>query len=164
MPDYGTLIGFTTYHTARGRDVSAYIDADVEAAKLIASEWIDSRYRASFGGSKVGSRDQVREWPRTGAMDVHGYNIDSVSIPTEIENAAYEATLKHLTSVGSLSVDWVPPKYKRASVDGAVSVDFAMFDSASDAQIRFKIVDEILAPILTGSGSFASLSGSTYRA
>ena len=99
MPDYGTLAGFSTYHTARGRDVSAYTDPDIEAAKLIASEWIDARYRSLFGGTKVGLRAQAREWPRTGAMDVDGYSIGSTLVPTEIENATYEATLKHLVSV-----------------------------------------------------------------
>lgn len=163
MIDYGTIAGFSIYHTARGRDVSTYLDADVEAAKLIASEWIDARYRALFDGTKVGKRDQVREWPRTGAMDIDGYSIGAVAIPTEVENATHEATLKQLVNPGSLSVDWVPPKYKRASVDGAVSVDFVMFDSATDAQTRFKIVDEILAPILTGHNNSSALSGATYR-
>ena len=164
MAEYGTLIGFAAYHMARGRDTSTYTDVLIEAAKLIASEWLDAKYRTQFDGTKVGLRAQVREWPRTGAMDVNGYSIGSALVPTEIENATYEATLKQLVNNGSLSVDWVPPKYKRASVDGAVSIEYATFDNAAETQTRFKIIDEILAPILTGVGNTSPLSGGLYRA
>ncbi len=162
--EYGTNVGFTAYHTARGRTVEIYDADDITAARLIASEWIDARYRSSFGGLKVGMRAQMREWPRTGAYDVNRYNIAFDVVPVEIENATYEAALRQLVAPGSLSVDWTPNAYKRASVDGAVSVEFATFMNASDIQTRFKIIDEILAPILTGCGSVAPLTGGSFRA
>lgn len=164
MADYGTVAAFRTYHTARNRDVSSYLDAAVESAKLIASEWIDARYRMSFDGRKVGMRDQVREWPRVGALDANGYVIAAALVPTEVENATYEATLKQLITVGSLSQDWTPTKYKRASVDGAVSVDFTSFSTVREVQTRFAVIDEILSPILTGRGDDAPFSGPAYRA
>ena len=163
---YGTASGFETYHTARGRSVAAWDDADeVNAALLVASEWLDARYRSSFGGLKVGQRAQLREWPRTGSFDTYGYSIPSDVVPTEIENATYEIAYRQLAAPGSLAVDWTPNKYKRASVDGAVSVEYASFASAWDAQTQFVIVDQILSPILTGCGAGSSpLSGAVYRA
>lgn len=162
--EYGTNDGFATYHMARGRTVAIYNPADVTAARLVASEWIDARYRSSFAGTKLGQRGQVREWPRVGAVDINSYAIPSDSVPVEIENATYEAAYRQLVTSGSLSVDWTPNVYKRASVDGAVSVEYASFADASDVQTRFKVIDEILAPILTGCGSASPLSGGTYRA
>lgn len=163
MPEYGTVAAFRAYHTARGRVTDEYDDDEVEAAKLVASEWLDGRYRSQFPGTKVGQRAQVREWPRVGGIDRDAYAIPSDTVPTEIENAVYEATLRQLLNPGSLSVDWTPPKYKRASVEGAVSVEYAMFASASDVQTRFAVIDDILAPILTGCGETSSLSGATAR-
>lgn len=166
MADYGTVDGFNTYHEARGRSVAAFTDDDeIEAAKLVASEWIDARYRSLFPGTKVGMRAQVREWPRVGGMDRDAYAIASDVPPVEVINAAYEATYRQLVSPGSLSVDWTPPKYKSAAVTGAVSVTYAEFAEWSDVQTRFAIIDEILAPILTGAygAEVSSLSGPTLR-
>lgn len=161
---YGTAAGWRIYHIARGRNVDAYDDdSEIEAALLVASERNDAKYRSAFGGTKVGYREQIREWPRVGGFDIHGYSIPSDATPTEVINATYEAALRQLVEPGSLSVDWTPNKYKRASVDGAVSVEFNIFGGAMDAQTQFLIIDEIIAPILTGCGNFSALSGGTSR-
>jgi hypothetical protein len=165
MPDnYGSADDFRAYHTARGRDVSGYTDDDaITAALLLASEWLDARYRTSFGGTKVGLRSQLREWPRVNAFDIYNYNIGSSVVPTEIKNATYEAALRQLVAPGSLSLDWTPNQYRRVSVDGAISAEFMMFNDASDIQTRFKVIEEILSPILTGCGNSSPLSGSISR-
>jgi hypothetical protein len=163
VDNYVEVTPFRAYHTARGRDTSQWLDPAVIAAGLVASEWLDGSYRASFPGTKVGYRAQVREWPRTGADDADGYAIASDSVPQEMYNAAYEATYRELTSPGSLLKDYTPGKYKRASVDGAVSVEYATFNAASDIQTQFAVIDQILAPILTGEGNLSSLSGAVGR-
>ena len=162
---YGTAAGFRSYHTARGRAVAAYSsDPVVEAALLVASEWIDGKFRTSFGGTKVGQRAQVREWPRNGAVDRDYYAIDAATVPGEAINAAYEAALRELVIAGSLTVDWTPNKYKRVSVDGAVSVEYAAFDSVADIQTQFAIIEQIIAPILCGrGGNLSGLSGAITR-
>ena len=165
MPDYGTVAGFRTYHGDRGRTVDSgtYSDADVDAAKLIASEWIDGAYWSSFPGSKVSGRDQTREWPRTGVVDKDGYAVDDATVPPEIEYATYEATLRELQSAGALSKDYTPSKYRRVAISGSVSVDYEN-RQVTDIQTQFKIINEILAPILSRYASLSSLSGSTGRA
>lgn len=165
MIAYGTDDGFTAYHSARGRAVQiADHDADeIAAARLVASEFIDGRYQASFPGTKIGMRAQVREWPRQGGSDRYGYAIASEVVPIEIDNATYEAAFRQLSSPGSLTKDWTPGKYKSVSVDGAVSATYATFGSAADVQTQYAIIDQILSPILTGAGNSASLSGSISR-
>jgi hypothetical protein len=166
MADYGTNAGFLVYHAARGNVVSQFNDdTKITAARLVASEWLDGKYRGLFPGTKIGGRAQVREWPRYSAYDVYGDVIPSEAVPNEIDSAVYEATYKQLTTPGSLNVDWTPPKYKRASVDGAVSVEYVTFANAADTQTRFAVIDAILSPILTGGGigSTSALSGPSGR-
>lgn len=161
---YGDPTGFRAYHTAHGRDVSTYTDdAKINAALLVASEWGDGKYRASFGGTKVGQRGQIREWPRNGAVDRDYYAIPADSVPLEMINTTYEAALRELITPGSLSVDWTPNKYKRAMVDGAVSVEYANFQTAQDIQTQFIVIDRIIAPILSGIENVSSLSGAVTR-
>jgi hypothetical protein len=163
---YGTAAGFRAYHIARGNDVPAEaVDDDVvNEWLLVGSEWLDGRYQASFPGLKVGMRAQLREWPRLSAFDIYEYAILSTSIPREVEAATYEAALRQGVAAGSLSVDYTPGKYKRAAVDGAINVEFAGFNSAFDTQKQIPIIDQILFPILTGSGNVSALSGSAVRA
>lgn len=162
---YGTNDGFTAYHTARGRavQISDLDDAQITAARLVGSEFIDGRYAGAFPGLKVGMRAQVREWPRQGGSDRDGYNITSDTVPTEVENATYEAALRDAVQPGSLQIDWTPNEFKRVSVDGAVSVEYSTFTSPDDAQTQFIVIDRILAPVLTGSGNVSMLSGAISR-
>lgn len=166
--NYGTVSGYRAYHATRGRDTTSptmQTDEAILASLLTASEWIDGTYRNSFGGTKIGMREQLREWPRQAAQDIYGYAIASDSVPLEVENATYEAAYKNVVTPGALSVDYKPSKYKSASVSGAVSVTYNTFDNAAEAQTKFPIIGQILAPILTATGSenASSLSGSVAR-
>ncbi len=165
MAAYGTDDGFEAYHEARGNDLSAIDLDDVEAKRLVASEWIDGRYGSAFPGYKVGMRDQEREWPRNAAFDRYGYQVGLIDPPREIDYATYEATLIELTTPGALTVNYTPSKYKRVSIDGALSVEYQTFNSGADAQTQYARIDMILADILTGSGGAAmsSLSGAAVR-
>ena len=161
MPDYGTVAGFRIYHTARGRDVSTWDDDDatIEAAKLVASEKLDGMQ--AWPGFKTGGRDQVREWPRTDVQDREDYTVPYETVPTEVENATYELTLKELQSPGSLTVDYTSSKYTRVSIDGAVSVQYAD-RSAYEMQTQYPIVMQILAPLIGGKIT-SGLSGVALR-
>lgn len=165
---YGTVAGYTAYVLARDYDVPIKTDDEIEAALLVASEWLDGRYSSvwvSSGTFKTGQRAQVREWPRNGYVDVYGYALSSTEIPREIENATYEAAIRELANPGSLTVDYTPGKYKQVSVDGAVSVTYAGFTSAYDTQLDIPIIDGIIAPLVNGfqSGNLSGLTGHVYR-
>lgn len=165
MTFYGTAAGFRDYHTARGRDVTDYADdALVEAALLVASEWLDAVYfPATWAYTKTGGSAQDRRWPSIGVVDGYGYAVASDTVPTLVENATYEAAWRQLQSPGSLTLDYTPNKYKRVAIHGSVSVDYASPGQATDVQSRFLIIDQILAPLLTGGGRMSALSGAVAR-
>lgn len=171
MPDiYGSAAEFETYLTQRGRAIPAGGSVVENAALLVASEWIDAVYGASFSGSKTGvsgvKRDQVRQWPRTGAWESTDlYTFGTTEIPTEIKAATYEAAQRQMVTPGALSLDYTPGKYKRVAVEGAISVEYAQFSYAADIQTQFTLIDQILAPLLTANGGeqFSSLSGKLAR-
>lgn len=166
MPDfYGDAAGFKAYWLARGDITAATMDnTAIEAALLVASEWIDQSFRMQFGGDKVGQRAQIREWPRNGAIDIDNHYIASDAIPREVLAATYEATFRQMTTPGVFFKDYTPSKYKSVSISGALSVDYAI-GSAYDFQTQFPAIAAILIPVLTaeGTGGFAGLSGSVAR-
>lgn len=167
MLRYGDIADFKAYHDARGQPVpggdGGWSDASIEAALLVASEWLDARYGPSFSGYKSGLRDQIRQWPRIGAYDRDEQVIADGVIPVEVLNATYEAAFRQRTTPGSLSIDWTPGPYKRVAVSGAVSVEYAQFSAAQDVQSQFQIIDEIIAPLLTGTGAMSRLTGQVAR-
>lgn len=164
---YGTKEGFVAYHTARGREVPALWDDEViQAALLVGSEWIDHIYGNLFIGYPTGGYDQARQWPRTTALTENIYPqkvFTDSEIPDAVVNAAYEAAWRQATTPGSLMVDYTPGKYKRVSVEGAISVDYAQFTSSSDVQIQIGAIDNLLWPLLKKQGNFSNLSGGSNR-
>lgn len=165
---YGTATGYRAYWTARGRVVDPTLDDDdIQAALLVASDWLDNRYRPIWGNGwtfKVGQRDQVREWPRSGYVDYQGYGVDSTTVPIEVQNATYEAAYRELASAGSLTKDYTASKYKSASVDGAVSVTYNTDIIAADVQLQMPEIDAILYPLNASAYANGNLSGKSGRA
>ena len=160
---YGTVNGFNAYFEERATVPATNDDDRIKAGLIKASEWLDAVYRRSFPGYKVGQREQEREWPRNGATDIYGYNVDPTVPPREIIYATYEAALRELASPGTLSMDYTPPKYKQASVSGAVSVTYSTFDNVREVQMKFARIDEILSGILSTYGDGSGLTGSSNR-
>lgn len=166
---YGTATAFKTYHQERGNDVpGTWTDETVDAALLVASDWIDGIYGPSFIGYKTDGFLQSREWPRSDAVvttSIPHYIYDSAVIPDRVKNATYEAAYRHLVTPGSLLVDYTPGKYKSVTIEGALSVDYIQFNSAADTQIQIRAVDNLLWPLLDASsmGYGSSLSGGVSR-
>jgi len=165
---YGTEAGGLIYATERGRLPEWSEVEDPEAALLVASEYIDANYGLLFGGWKTGGRAQDRQWPRVNAYVNDGSLnwplLPSDVVPDEVERATYELAMR----VGNgtvLTVDFnAAGSFKKAAVEGAVSVEFWGSGTAADAQTVFPIVTAILSPLFTGAGAgFSSLSGSRER-
>lgn len=97
---YVDLAYFNSYHT--DRNVTNVVDgnyenADVQAAIIKATDFIDSRY--SFVGDRKG-QNQVTEWPRFDAEDKDEYLI--FGIPHQVKEACAELALAELEAPGSL--------------------------------------------------------------
>jgi len=165
MSAYGNTTDAKAFWTARGYTVpGSWSDANIDKARLVVSEWIDARYAAGFAGEKTGQRDQVREWPRAGSHDVHGWAFENDEFPRELLDAVYLATFYQMTTPGTFSVTYTPPKYKRAAVDGAVSVEYVQFNYAYEIQAQYPLIDQAIAPIIArAGGNLSMLSGAIGR-
>lgn len=162
---YGDVTGFQLYHEERNRELSPELLADdeaVQAALVVASEWIDSRFRSKFPGMKTGGRSQEREWPRKLAYDIHGEFIGD-EIPREIIHATYEAAAIAGTTPGALSANWTPNKYASVSISGVVSVTYGAIGSVEEAQTQFGIVNDILSNLFALKDPVPGYVGSSVR-
>jgi hypothetical protein len=179
--NYGDAAGFEAYFTDRNKDIPGTWDtAGINAALLVASEWIDGSYGSSFVGQKTGGFLQEREWPRTSATVVEKesrfgikpslgfvayYTFGVNEIPERVVNATYEAAYRQLTSSGSLEVDYTPGKYKSVSIEGALDVEYRQISSYTEVQLQIGAVDRLLWPLLDSSmgGGMSNLSGGSSR-
>ena len=85
---YLSVANFKTYHTDRGNDFAPYSDTSIEIALVLATDFVDRRYR--YVGIRATGRDQAREWPRQSAYDPDDWLISSNSVPPEILDATAE--------------------------------------------------------------------------
>lgn len=164
MPDfYGTVTDADAYHSARGNTAWATPPStDKEAALLRASVYVDSLGRQQlasgtwatlFPGVKTGGRGQVREWPRTGAVDIEGIAIPSTEIPIEVMQATYEAALRERVEPGSLSPDYVPASLVKRDKAGPWEEEyFAPAEGTNPNQPVLSIVLALLAPVMRRRG------------
>lgn len=161
---YGTVEAFKDYHMDRGSDVEGISDNKIQMGLLRMSEWLDATYRHAFPGDKFGQREQIRDWPRLDAYDVNDDYITSDFVPVEIEHATYVATLKWLNDPSVVDRDYTPSQYTKARVEGAVSVEYAFHNDASDVATRFATVDKILSAFVGSLEQGANiLSGESSR-
>lgn len=160
---YGTLAGADAYHAERGNAAWTGTDADKDAARLRASEYIDAAYRSQFPGYKAGLRAQVREWPRVGASDIEGQSIADDETPREVENATYEASLRELVTPGSLNPDYDPSTQVRREKVGPIDVEYTAAHGPNSVRKIIPIIGAIIAPVLTGSSVTSSITGRTER-
>jgi hypothetical protein len=156
MAHYGSEAEFEAYCLQMGYTPA---EGDVDPALERATLWLDNTYGARYPGTPTGGRAQDLGWPRTGAVDCKGYVIPPDEIPTEIERATYEATLRELSSPNSLSPDVTVGKvYKSVAVSGAVSVTYADEGGVVASQSpTLTIVDSMLSCLLAGGQAGRSM-------
>lgn len=165
MSTYGNTVDARAFWMARGMPVGTWTDGAIDVARLVASEYIDAKYGRSFSGMKIGERAQIREWPRCGAYDRDGWTFAVDEYPRELLDAVYLATWYQMTTPGSLVRTFTPRDKKRASVDGAVSVEYVIANQAYEIQTQYPLIESAIAPILTAVGGNSSmLSGTSSRA
>lgn len=168
MTIYGTIEGFTAYFNERGTDLPATLeDETIEPALLVASEWIDRTYGSSFSGTKTGGFLQDREWPRTGAVTntTPAYAFSNSEIPAQLAYATYEAAYRHISTPGSLLIDYTPNKYQSVRIDGTLSVEYTNFNFASEIQKQFPVINQILSELFeyNSASGISAYSGAVTR-
>ena len=91
---YLTVAAFKAHHTDRGRDYATYTDAQIQAAIVKATDYLDKRFGRRFRGLQA-STTQGLEWPRNSALDDNGRLI--TMLPTALLKAAAEYAYVALT-------------------------------------------------------------------
>jgi hypothetical protein len=89
---YMTVLEFKTYHDDRGNDYSSYTTTKIEAALVVASDHLDTRFE--YVGEPLSGQSQATEWPRLDAIDNRDRTI--FGIPTVVKEATAEYALRHL--------------------------------------------------------------------
>lgn len=137
---YAAVVDADAYHTAMGNTAwAALTTLEKEVALRIASQYVDVTY--DFQGVKL-VHNQALEWPRDWYPD------NNYSWPIKNLTAAVcELALKSRTQ--ALTVDQEDRAVKKETV-GPVAVEYA--DSAQGGQVRFAIVDKLMAKLLGASG------------
>lgn len=148
---YGNASDFTLYHEERGRSVPVtWDDTKIEAALLVASEWLDNAYDQLWVGYATNGYTQERRWPRSEAYTVTfpSVIISDTTTPEAITKAVYEAAWREATTLGALSKDLTAPKYKSVTVSGALSVDYIIPSNPSDIQVKIPIIGSLMVPFI----------------
>ena len=96
---YTTSTYYKAYFLARNIDVTAQLDIDIDAALLVATEYLDDIYE--FVGIRV-LESQDNKWPRSGAYTSENILLSSATIPDKIQQATCELAYIEQTQAGGL--------------------------------------------------------------
>jgi hypothetical protein len=86
---YVTAAEFIAFFADRGDSVATELQANIEAAIIRATDYIDKRFGPVFKGEKE-DEDNGLEWPRLNAVYKSGDVIPSDVIPNLLKKATYE--------------------------------------------------------------------------
>ena len=162
-----TVMAFKTYSADRGRNLTEYGDAHIQAALIRATQYLSESF--SWKGRRTRTRYDVAgfqnlAWPRYGAYDREGSWVESQSIPREVQWATHELGYQELTNPHSLQPVYTPHGRVKMEKVGPLAVEYDV--SRSDAQGARPVllaVRDLIGEYLT-PGSNNRLSGRSVRA
>ncbi|RLE28258.1 MAG: hypothetical protein DRJ65_00075 [Acidobacteria bacterium] len=141
---YLSVADADTYHTDRANSGWTGADAVKQAALIEATDYLEAHYQWSTGYKT--SDDQGLSWPRSGAIDRHGWAIDSDEVPQEVKGATAYLALQGLSAALGGPLGREQKKVKVASVE----VEYT--DTAA-ATTTYPYVDGLLTGLVTNSSS-----------
>jgi hypothetical protein len=141
---YISVADATTYFTARAITAWSALATDAlrEAALRKATEYMIATYRDRWQGARTYPLVQALCWPRYNVV-IEGVNVDDDVIPETIKRVCCELALK--ASVADLSPDLTQGVLSEQI--GSIAVTY---DKNSPQTVRYKAVDAMLAPYLSG--------------
>lgn len=140
-----------TRRTNLGSDAgwTAATTAQKEAALRKGTEYMEQAYRSRWKGNRH-TTDQALSWPRNSVV-VDGFVvIDSDVVPAEVKNACADLALKALDEA-------LAPDLERGVIREKVGPIETEYDRGSPQAKRFRAIDLMLAPFLTGGAGMARL-------
>ena len=139
---YSSVENADTYFSDRGNADWAAAEEEAKQQALIkATDYIDGKYGRRWIGER-GSSEQALEWPRIGALDAVGEEIEG--IPVKLERAVSEAALLILNGTDLFESLDRGGKVKRETV-GPITTEYA--DSAPASAVYPSILRNIAALI-----------------
>jgi len=135
---YATVEVTKTYFAYISFDYSSYTDAEIEAALIRATAFIDTYKR--WPGRKA-TATQGLEWPRTDAYDVDGYLLQYV--PEAIKKATMQAAMKELQEPFYYTKD-AGEKVKREKI-GEIEIEHTWENA-------YTMIDQYLRKIISVGG------------
>jgi hypothetical protein len=146
---YISVTDADSYHADRGNTSwAALSDADKEAALRRATDYMLQTYRQNWKGRRTTS-DQSLDWPRYDVA-VDGFEVDSDWVPDAVARACAELALR-------ASAEDLSPDLERGVVRERIDVIEVEYDAASPQAKRYRAIDNLLAPYMTGGKTFARL-------
>lgn len=176
---YATLAEFKAYADTIGFVyTSVYTDPVIEIAMRKATQYLDRAYRGKWKGFRT-DRDQALAWPRTsnqdlpvnyltpsftvGVIDEDGYEIPSNTIPKQVKEAEYEATILSLGGSDLLPTFARGNAIKRKEVKaGPVETKTEYMESAS-VRDRYLTIEGLLYGLTNSQPGSTSGSGTLIR-
>lgn len=135
-------------HTAFGNSAWTGTDAVKEAALRRSTAYLEQAYRTRWTGQRK-DLTQALSWPRYDVI-VEGCWVASDSVPTDIANACADLALRALAD--DLAADTT-----RAVIREKVGPLETEYDANSPQATRYRAIDAMLAPYLTGGGAMVRL-------
>ncbi|MFZ2407009.1 MAG: DnaT-like ssDNA-binding protein [Methylobacter sp.] len=135
--------GSATADQGAANPTFAATDAIREQCLRKATDYITQVYTDRWQGVRY-DEDQLLDWPREGVV-VNSWQIDTDEIPTAVKNACCELALRALS--GDLY-----PDLSQGVLSEQVGSIAVTYDKNSPQTTRYKAIDAILAPYLSGKG------------
>ena len=140
---YISRAGFVTYHADRNNAAAAALTgAEIDAAILYATVWMDSRY--AWRGDIV-EDDQALGLPTEDGVDDQGRDIEG--LPTRAANACAELAFLHTQNPVNPILG---PMVLEQEVVGAVKRKFS--DRVGNEGVRYPMIDMMLKGLYLSSG------------
>lgn len=130
MPNYVTVADVDQYAADFGVAWSG-TEPEKEAAIRRAEAYLDG---LNWKGRKTAGRAQDSAWPRTGAYDSDGFEIDAEEIPQEIQRATAVLAVVELAAPNTLTPQITLAQIAQSETVGPISVSYRAGSGVSDAR------------------------------
>lgn len=147
---YVSRADYITYAAGFGVTITSDAAADIELVK--AAQFID-QHEANLKGNRV-NRDQAMSFPRTNVV-IDGWGWSSTEIPRNVILCQMQTALDIHAGLDPWNPSINPSlAKKRARVEGAVDVTYAVADGNGQKLSRTSRADALLNSLLNNSGLF----------
>jgi len=144
---YISVADADAFHAARGNNLWGTLsESEKEQSLRRGTDYLMGAYRLRWKGFRVSSIQSL-DWPRVGVC-VDGYDVDSGNVPAAVSRACAEIAFK--AAQGELAED-----LERGIVREKIGPMETEYDKNSPQHKRYRSIDLMLAPYLSGSGNIS---------